>query len=390
MVNKPDDIRIQRINLKNTSVYTKEIISYIDVLERKIISYKDLVFHDIIYEKEVIQSLYENRFHTKPIFERLKMISDYIADRYETDFNVSVSKKNRQQIYDSLLEMLNFTDVVALYQNFVDYLSNKYDILKGDKIDTCEILYEDIYPIVLIKILLFGTHGFQNIKHVIIDEMQDYNATQYEILNRIFDCNMTILGDIQQVIYKTNDDVIEKLKDMFQDRVKLIKMMKSYRSTLEISEFCKNICNATEMEPFDRHGKEPLIVKCNGYNNMVLGIEKTINKVDPKSYSTVAVICKSKKSAQKFYNSIRNKDDYYLMNDENTEFREGKIITNAFLAKGLEFDMVIIPEVTITNYKTDIDRQILYVACTRALHELYLYYYDEVSEFIQKYPVKIP
>ena len=213
MVNKPDDIRIQRINLKNTSVYTKEIISYIDVLERKIISYKDLVFHDIIYEKEVIQSLYENRFHTKPIFERLKMISDYIADRYETDFNVSVSKKSRQQIYDSLLEMFNFTDVVALYQNFVDYLSNRYDILNGDKIDTCEILYEDIYPIVLIKILLFGTQGFQNIKHVIIDEMQDYNATQYEILNRIFDCNMTILGDIQQVIYKTNDDVIEKLKD---------------------------------------------------------------------------------------------------------------------------------------------------------------------------------
>ncbi len=234
------------------------------------------------------------------------------------------------------------------------------------------------------KILLFGTRKYQNIKHVIIDEMQDYNATQYEILNRIFDCNMTILGDVQQVIYKTNDDVIEKPKNMFHDNIKVTKIMKSYRSTYEIIEFCKKICNVKNMEPFDRHGKEPLIVKCDDYMKMVEEIEKTMNYVNLNSYTTVAIICKSKRLAQDFYNNIKNKDDYYLMNDENVEFKEGKIITNAFLAKGLEFDMVIIPEVTKTDFNTDIDRQILYVACTRALHELYLYYYDELSEFIQK------
>ena len=243
-----------------------------------------------------------------------------------------------------------------------------------------------MFPIVLLKILIFGkaTNMYSRVKHVIVDEMQDYSMVQFEILNQCFNCKMTILGDISQVIDRTDSLLFDELKSIFKRKTKFIKMMKSFRSTYEIGQLCKKIGNIEELELIERHGDLPKINLCQDYFDMIKAIEKEIEQINLEDKKTIAIICKSAEQAESFFNSldIQYSSKCTFMNSSGDHFVEGLLVTNSFLVKGLEFDYVIIPSVTSTNYYTERDRQILYISCTRALHNLSIYSYGQFSEFI--------
>ncbi len=383
-----EDERLQRIRFKGSFVFLRELQEYVKHLEDSLITFSSFTFKNYTMEEEKIRSLYQETFSMEPIFGRLDKIGDRIADNYESNYNAVVSVLSRKEIKQSLYGMARTQDIVRLYCEFIESLKKRYSVMKNDFISEKFLLYEDIFPVVLLKLMVFDNHKsqFDRIKHVIVDEMQEYSMIQYEILHILFKCNMTILGDINQVVDKGNEAVPDNIQEVFGQKVTMIKMMKSYRSTYEISEFCRELCGLKEAEIFERHGKPPVFEECKAYDDMIVSIQNRMEHVDLSEITTVAVICKTSASAKEMYDAFdeEHKKCCYLMNEEDAEFREGIIITDSYLVKGLEFDWVIVPEVTAQEYFSERDRQILYIACTRALHELDILYFGDKSTFIDK------
>ena len=323
-----------------------------------------------------------------PIFERIDKIGDRLADIYESDKNIIVSVNFRNEIKQSLRSMAKITDIVQIYSQFIGQMSHKYDILEKDYISDDILFYEDVFPIVLLNFMLNGKEKskFDRIKHVIVDEMQDYSMVQYEILNYLFQCRMTILGDINQVVDRENTTVLDTIQEIFGEKLTIVKMMKNYRSTYEIGDFCRRLCNLTDTEIFGRHGKKPVLEECDNYSHMIEMLQRKMDELDLSKITTMAIICKSSVAAHKLYQSLDAiyKGKCYLMNKEDDNFHEGILITNSYLIKGLEFDHVIVPEVTESEYHTKRDRQILYISCTRALHELDIFYYGNRSHLLDE------
>lgn len=381
-----EDERLRRIRFKSSLIFLKELQTYVKYLEDHLLVYSSCTLNDFTVDAESIKRLYQETFSRGPIFERLDKIGDRIADIYESDHNAVVSVLSRNEIKQNLHGMARTTDIIELYSEFVESLKEKYPVMEGDFISEKHLLYEDVFPIVLLNFMLFGKQKsqFDRIKHVIVDEMQDYSMIQYELLHLLFDCKMTILGDINQVVDKNTETVLDNVQEVFKQKATIVKMLKSYRSTYEISEFCRKLCNLTNAESFERHGKAPVFEECEDYNDMVASIQDKMDHVNLAEVTTAVVICKTSAAAEKLYCALdeKHKKCCYLMNKEDADFHEGIIITNSYLVKGLEFDYVIVPEVTAEEYASERDRQILYISSTRALHELDILYFGRKSAFL--------
>lgn len=382
-----EDKRIISIRFKKSLTFLTEMLKYINNLPDKIIDFRDVVVYGYRISRDTIKEWYGRFMPDKTIFERLDLISERIADNYSTNNDVRLSKKQCDEIKNAVYELARTTDLMELYSDFISVISNRYPEVGSINPSTKKLLYEDIFPVVLMKIMLFGKgiNKYNRIKHVVVDEMQDYSMVQFAILKKCFNCKMTILGDVSQVIDKSEVLMYDDLLSIFDNKdVSVIKMLKSYRSTFEISELCKKIGRISDLESVERHGSSPKINRCGNFETMVKQIEEEMDRVDLDKTTTVAIICKTSKQAEELYAAmdLDHSQKCNLMNDPDSRFQKGFIITNSYLVKGLEFDHVIVPDVSIERYHTERDRQILYIACTRALHELSLYTYSDVSSFI--------
>lgn len=381
-----EDTRLKSIRFKSGSVFLDELKVYVKGLEKTLFNFSNYFFHGEVTDVKWIKDLYYGMMSKYPAFIRMSKIAERIADIYESNHNTEVSTTTRNEMKQNLHAMAATTDLLELYERFIDKLKDHYDECKDWCFSASNVQYEDVFPIILLKFLLFGneTSNFGRMKHVIVDEMQDYSMVQYEILNILFNCKMTILGDVNQVVDRNNATLIDNLQNIFGQKATLVKMMKSYRSTYEISEFCRKMCNLTDAESFERHGEAPSIEEYDDYTSMINEIQKKIDHVDLSTITTMVVICKTASAALQLYENLEDsyQEKCYLMNDESSNFHEGIIITHSYLVKGLEFDYVIVPGVTADEYHTERDRQIFYIAATRALHKLDVMYYGNRSTFV--------
>ena len=209
--------------------------------------------------------------------------------------------------------------------------------------------------------------------------MQDYSRIQYEILQRIFSCRMTILGDRAQTMDDKQQDVLTFLPKIFGRDIRRIVMNKSYRNTVEIASYANSMAGITDMELFQRHGM-PVEEKT------FLNVEKTAEyiaamlKIGEDQYETAAVILRTEKEAEQMWMilkevlagkdfDVENKLSYLDRNS--STFRKGLTVTTFYLAKGLEFDQVF--SVFPQRDQTPLVQQARYIAATRALHELHVY-----------------
>jgi DNA helicase-2/ATP-dependent DNA helicase PcrA len=161
----------------------------------------------------------------------------------------------------------------------------------------------------------------------------------------------------------------------------VVKLVRSYRSTVEISNFAQSINRNPDLIPLERHGQVPLVKGFSSNKEELEEIKDLIANFKSSKHPTLGIICKTQQQAEFVYGEVQGAG-VSLLTAESTSFKEGVIITTAHLAKGLEFDEVIIPFVSASNYRTDVDKRMLYIACTRAMHQLTLTYSKEKSAFI--------
>lgn len=342
--------RLNEVAYKHSYEFYKSLETFCKQYFNVAFNPKDLKFGEQTITAKEMFDLYNKTYINKTPAVRVEWIVDYIIDKLNITKNIN---DFFEKIKSMLYPFFEQTNVVNIYSAFLAGIGMKFSLNKKE-----QIRYDDIGAIMYISNYFLGINKFNEVKYLIIDEMQDYSFATYDVLNTIFPCNKTILGDINQCIEKVmSKQDLQLLTEMLN--VDYVEMNKSYRSTYEITEFASKL-KGIQVEPFKRYGKKPELVKT---NNLNLVVKNLLN------HNSIAVLTKTIKEAKQVFESLNQIDDLSLNIDYNEQINKVCVMPS-FMAKGLEFDAVVVPNYCKQNYSNVFDLNILYVSATRALHQL--------------------
>ena len=349
------------VKYKQSDEIIKDINNYINNLLSTIKFNNKLEYDNFIeIDTEELNNMLNYKYNRFPLFERIKEISKRIASN-----NYEGSTKNASSIEKKLKELLNIKlDLKDIFNNFYQSEYSKYK----DKVNDKYLYYEDACIFLYIKSLLVGFNTNHVIKEIVIDEAQDYNKLQYLIIKKTFKTsNYTILGDTNQTInpyYKY--DSLEELTSIFESS-KYITLTKTYRSTGKIIDYTNKILGLNHVTAIRNDKASDIIFRNNITKNDFLA---DINNLKTISKS-IAIITKNDKEAEKVYNMLKDDLDIMLI-DGFGHIKRDLVVVPSYVAKGLEFDSVIIYTDEDNKYQEK-DKYLFYVACTRAQHNLIIY-----------------
>jgi DNA helicase-2/ATP-dependent DNA helicase PcrA len=372
LLGKPAPGFIDRIRYKATFDFISQLDSFILHIENHYFKAKDVKLTNYVtIPAEFIEEQFR-RFNRLPMRQRFDVMADYILERAQIQYRITVATAERNRLKKEIKSMFAGHNDIQVYKKFFEWLG-KPEMFKMRKNHTLE--YSDLAPLVYIHIALEGNNGNKNrVKHLLIDEMQDYSPIQYKVLQKIYPCRKTVLGDASQSVNPYGSSTA----DMIQKALitgEVMKLCKSYRSTYEITDFAQNIRANDELEPVARYGEKPQILKFENETDEILVIADLINTFKKSNYKSLGIICKTESQAKTISEKLKTyTDEVYFLSSQSSAFVQGIIITSAHMAKGLEFDEVIVPQANDSNYHSEIDRSMLYVAVTRAMHRLTLTY----------------
>ena len=307
------------------------------------------------------------------------------------------TKEIKNGCLNTLKEYFSFIKIkpIDLYTKFILSLDDsKYDNLKRETLENIEkrsLSYEDLAPLTLIGYMLNGKGNYKNYQHLIIDEGQDLSLAEYYVLKKIFsEAYFDIFGDINQAIYDynciTDWSILNDL--IFDSKASLLNLNKSYRITTEISDLANKVLSYLGYDEtlcVRRSKEDPKIREINKNNeweNYLLEIKDFLDK----GYETIAIITKDGKEAKSLANKFQKKGlNINLITEQNTTYKGGLCIVPSYLAKGLEFDAVILANTNENNYQDNpIDLKLLYVAITRAMHSIYVNYNQKLTKSLDE------
>lgn len=349
------------VKYKQSDEIIKDIDSYINNLLSTIKFNNKLEYYNFIeIDTEELNNMLNYKYNRFPLFERIKEISKRIASN-----NYEGSTKNASSIEKKLKELLNIKlDLKDIFNNFYQSEYSKYK----DKVNDKYLYYEDACIFLYIKSLLVGFNTNHVIKEIVIDEAQDYNKLQYLIIKKTFKTsNYTILGDTNQTInpyYKY--DSLEELTSIFESS-KYITLTKTYRSTGKIIDYTNKILGLNHVTAIRNEKASDIIFRNNITKNDFL---TDINNLKTTSKS-IAIITKNDSEAEEVYNMLKDDLDIMLI-DGFGHIKRDLVVVPSYVAKGLEFDSVIIYTDEDNKYQEK-DKYLFYVACTRAQHNLIIY-----------------
>ena len=358
---------------KQSPDYVRAVEGFLVELEDRLVDFRDIEYRGFSKKAEELLELFYYKFYEIPLLSRMETVMEYFVDEYETLRGRTISADELELVRERFRGMYVTTDVYEIY----NWLMEEQGLpqLASLPLEQRYLEYEDVYPILYLKYRLKNSRSRKEIRHLVIDEMQDYSYLQYVILERMFSCNMTLLGDRAQTVAKEQQDVLRFLPKIFGHQMHRIEMKKSYRNTVEIAEYAKSISGITGIEYLQRHGR-PVIER--GFASWEELLREVLSqvKLGPEEYETAAVLTMTEREAKACYEMLRAlcQDDHeyrisYIDRDS-TSFKKGLTVTTFYQAKGLEFDQVFIAGGSESNA---FFRQFRYICATRALQELFVY-----------------
>ena len=413
---------------KGSFIFSKIIDRFIEHYEHKLIDFEDVYYNGKIIEKrELSKAFLISGKLNMPTSKKLKIVESRILEKVRDN---RVERRNKiekavNKLNNHEFEIMSFTRLLAaketlalserlkkfteiesfeiykkLFSDIRIFKSISKDLELPENIDEIisytnkalsdpyNLPYADGIALIYLKIKTEGCDLFSDIKQVVVDEAQDYYPIHYKILKALYKyARFTIVGDVNQSIEKSNelslyDDIISIFNFEKSNKVFL---NKSYRSSYEIGKFsAKLLGDENSAEFFKRNEEEPVIFKSKSSYNLHDEIIKTIEKYKTDGLSSIALICKDRKEASDLYFKLSSKINIKLIDYLNYDsVLEGTLILPVYLAKGLEFDAVIVYEANNKNYNTEYDEKLLYIACTRALHRLSLFYTGKLTKFLK-------
>ena len=413
LADKEDPIALE----KQSQRFITHMEGFLLRLEDELMNFAPVEYKNVTLTESRLLDLFYNKFGEIPLLSRMDAVADTFIDEVETLKNKDLPEEEKQELISRFRQMYDTRDFYVLYNRFLE--EEGLPLLPDLPPEERKLAYEDVYPVLYLKYRLQKRKGRQDIKHLVVDEMQDYSRLQYLILKEMFSCRMTILGDRAQTMADEKQDALSFLPKIFGKDIRRIVMNKSYRNTVEISSYANALTGVDDVELFDRHGK-PVTEKTFSSLDQALDAAVRELRLDPELvaaspeefpendssespvvrnadrhdsdtpgepvadnapiFETAAIILRTAAEAEQAYAILREKltargfdvkNALSLLHRDSTTFRKGLTVTTFYLAKGLEFDQVfsIFPE----KDQRPLVRQARYIAATRALHELYAY-----------------
>ncbi len=350
-----------------SQAYMQELDGFILSLEWDLVDVQAFAYGKVELSERQISDLFYEKLADVPILSRMEKIGEYLIDAIETLRGKNMEEEERQTVFGRLNAMYQTRDVLELYQRFLAESGRK-------AMDTSDgiLRYEDVYPLLYLKYAVLEPPKRREVKHLVIDEMQDYSYLQYVLLDQMFDCPMTMLGDKVQTMGSVQQDVLSFLPRIFGRRVHCAYLDKSYRSTIEIMEFANRLVGGQNVQAVKRHGRPPAVAYVRTEEEMYRRMARDIEQ--ESEADTLAALCLDEGSARRAAEKLRQEmagQNVMLLTRESMKFQQGLSVMPFYLAKGLEFDAVFVPD--LQNYREPLHRQALYINATRALHSLHLY-----------------
>lgn len=342
---------------------------------------------------------YENNlFKNASLEERESLRKKFIKERIEIQKNCSATIRkyfakavlSPIKLYRLFISMLDDFNIYG-YKKINELKKTTMANIKGNKYD-----FEDLAALLYLKLRTEPNRQYSNIKHTVIDEAQDLGIFNFYVLKKCLPTStFSIFGDLAQSIYDyrgiDNWDEVNSL--IFNNKANIVNFNKSYRTTASIMNVADAISESINLGKSDlvvRQGLPVSFDEAPTSNELVEQIANKIKEYKEKGYKTIAVISKTDLLSRYINDDLRElgivipnvteKDDVSL-----DEFSVCTISNQ--LAKGLEFDAVILNNVNDKIYSCDstLDMKLLYVAVTRALHELDITYNGKIPEVLQKF-----
>lgn len=257
------------------------------------------------------------------------------------------------------------------------------------------INFEDTPAIIYLKLLLHGPGEYKNFVHILVDEAQDFGLFHYYCLKRLFpESSFTIVGDLAQGIYsyRSIGNWEEVAAQVFGQNCSLLYLEKSYRTTIEIME-CANLAlkalGSPAAVPVIRSGDTPRLIRLKD-DQLAEHIHKTIEHYTARGLKSFAVITKNEKQATAIGKALQNQGVDYITvktSEEKSDQQSSLTVLTGYQAKGLEFDCVLIPHADNLSYRSDstLDMRLLFVAMSRALHQMELIIDPNVTPALEGY-----
>ncbi|HEY8513159.1 MAG TPA: 3'-5' exonuclease [Cyclobacteriaceae bacterium] len=353
----------ERVRFKSSLEFVNLLNRYFVYLENHWLRARDIRIGTAWVPASFVKERFDALQRT-PILQRLPMLVDEVQAYVRTELNRKLTGREKTRIIQALTEAAGSQSVLDLYRGFYTWLKRE-DLfrMEGDRLE-----YADVFPLIYCRLRLEGISMFQHVKHLVVDEMQDYTPIQYAVLARLFQGRKTILGDASQAINPYSSATADDIRQVFP-QADVVKLNRSYRSTYEITKFTQRILTDPDLQVIERHGEEPQVKGFENAEQEEAEIKRLVSDFRGSEYRMLAIICKTPSQAESLFDKLSAADVSLLTEDSDT-FRDGVVITTVPLAKGLEFDEVIVPFASADNYGTEGDRRLLYIACTRAMHRL--------------------
>ena len=392
---------------KQSRDFLDRMEGYLAELEDSLMNFRDIEHRGVVKKEQEIIELFYFKFMDIPLLSRMDAVAEYFIDEVETLKGFDLPEEERDAVKSRFYRMYETRDLYVLYNRFLR--QEGFPALPQVQYEKRKLRYEDVYPVLYLKYRLETQQEDSGVRHLIVDEMQDYSMIQYLIIQRLFKCKMTILGDREQTMDGDQQDVLTFLPKIFGKDIRRIVMNKSYRNTIEIASYANKLAGITEVELFERHGKP---VEEKEFTGLTEALERVVKELrlekqtvaevgedmpekaasetdgtengEELSYETAAVITRTADEAREAYYILQKKleaegfdtkERLSLLHRDSTNFKKGLTVTTFYMAKGLEFDQVF--SVFPGADRSPIVQSARYIAATRALHELYMY---EITE----------
>lgn len=374
LLEKPSSSLIDRIAYKASFGFISELDKFILHIENTYFKAADVKLTKYItIPAPFIEEQYL-RFNRYPIRRRFDAMADYMLDMLKIQYAFTVTTAGRNLLKKEIRLMFAGNNDIQVYKDFFKWTNNPgmFKMRKGHTLE-----YSDLAPLAYLHLALEGS-GNQpfRVKHLLIDEMQDYSPIQYKVIQKLFPCRKTVLGDAGQSVNPYGSSTAETIQKSLTAS-EIMKLCKSYRSTFEITDFAQKIHPNAELEPVARHGEKPQILQFGSAVEELSGIMGLISTYRKSGYKSLGIICKTEQQAREMADMLKSyANDISFLSSQSSAFVQGIVIISAHMAKGLEFDEVIIPQTDERNYRSEIDKSMLYVAVTRAMHRLTLTFHE--------------
>lgn len=367
-----------RAQFKATREFADKLVEFVDESAQWIFRPHDLELGELKLSGEWLGTRFAS-YKGVPFDERLEIVADdalsYLrAETFERHGDRLPSPKRLQS---ELARMLAAKDEVALYKEFFKR-SGMRNMLEWKQ--DAELEWEDAFPLALCSLAFRENEACRAIGHLVVDEMQDLTPVQHVALARLFECEKTLLGDVNQLV---DDRAAFRAEDVAAAYGgKVATLSRSYRSTSEIMDFAACVNPSAKVDAIERHGSPVEVAACGNSAGVVTKLDEIIGSFEAGSHRTLGIVHKSEDVAKAYAGLLSRDHDVHLVTQDSTSFHEGVTVCSVRMAKGLEFDEVVVLDVDDSQYASEFDRNLLYVAVTRAMHGLHVLYRVSPSRFL--------